>query len=330
MNFEIKKYSANDCNIWDEFIGKSINGTIFHEKNFLNYHSEIKFIDNSLLFYEKGNLKAIFPAALIQKDNLKILKSHPGSSYGGLVIEKNIGLKKSFELVEALIDYSKENNFNQIEFRQAEKIFNIKQCDEIDFALLHNGFLREAEELSTCYDLSNYSGKKSKDILASFDIKARNKFRQSLKYNLKSRQLNIDEVEKFYYILSTNLTKHNAKPVHSVEDMKYLLSQYPNRVKIIGVFEGNELIAGYFILNINKMGWHIFYAAIDYNKSDLRPLNFGFVNLVEYVISQGGRYLNYGISTEQGGKFINWNLFEFKEAFNGSSILRTYWIKKID
>ncbi|MCX6146622.1 MAG: hypothetical protein NTW25_05140 [Candidatus Kapabacteria bacterium] len=329
MNYEIKKYSASDSIIWDKFVNNSINGTIFHERNFLNYHPVNRFKDNSLLFLEKGNLKSIFPAALIEKDGFKILKSHPGSSYGGLVIDRNLGVKKSFELVESLNEYAKNNKFDQIEFRQAEKIFNQTPCDELDFALLHNGFFREAEELSTCYDLTKYYGKKSADILSSFDIKARNKFRQSLKYNLKSRILNYNEVDSFYNLVEQNLKKHNAKPVHSAEDMKFLLNTYPERIKILGVFENDELIAGYFIFNINQLGWHIFYASLDYQKAELRPLNFGYINLVEYVISQGGKYLNYGISTENGGKIINWNLFEFKEAFAGSSILRTYWIKKI-
>lgn len=329
MNYEIKKYSASDSIIWEQFVNDSINGTIFHERNFLNYHPESRFSDHSLLFLERGNLKAIFPAATIEKDGLKILKSHPGSSYGGLVIKNNIGIKNAFNLVNSLVEYANDNEFNQIEFRQAEKIFNQAPCDELDFALLHNGFFREAEELSTCYDLTKYKNKKSADILSSFEIKARNKFRQSLKYNLKSKILNYKEVDSFYNLVEQNLKKHNAKPVHSAEDMKFLLSTYPERIKILGIFEYDELIAGYFIFNINQLGWHIFYASINYQKAELRPLNFGFISLVEYVISQGGKYLNYGISTENGGNVINWNLFEFKEAFGGNGIMRTYWIKKI-
>src|SRR6185295_2299187 len=96
---------------------------------------------------------AIFPAALVEKDGKKILKSHPGTSYGGLVFNENLGIKNAYRLLESLDGYLKENHFCQVEFRLCEKIFHKNPCDEMEFALVRNGYIREAEELSTCYNL---------------------------------------------------------------------------------------------------------------------------------------------------------------------------------
>ena len=41
------------------------------------------------------------------------------------------------------------------------------------------------------------------------------------------------------------------------------------------------------------------------------------------------KYLNYGISTENSGKYINESLLSFKESFNGIGVIRTYWQKEI-
>ena len=39
----------------------------------------------------------------------------------------------------------------------------------------------------------------------------------------------------------------------------------------------------------------------------------------------GYRYLNLGISTEDGGRVINWGLFRFKEGFGARGVVRKYY-----
>lgn len=328
---EVRKFEIANESSWDRFVESSINGTIFHERKFINYHPKDKFKDNSLEFYEKGNLKAVFPAALIEKEGKVILKSHPGTSYGGLVFAKNIGVKTALEYIAALESYCKANGINQIEFRLAEKIFQLSNADEIDFALLHSGFFREAEELSTCYNIEKLQNLKPAEILARFDEKARNKYKQSLKFKLSTRFIDSkEELTAFQAIVASNLEKHSAKPVHSAEDIIYLCRHYPTRCKVMGIYSGTTLIAGFFIINVSEKGWHIFYSSLDYKFAEMRPINFGFLELVIWLKSEGTNYLNYGISTEAGGKIINHSLFEFKESFAGEGILRTYWMKELE
>ena len=89
---EILKYSHNMSSQWDDFVQSSKNGTVFHTRKFLSYHINRKFNDHSLCFKKKNNLVAIFPAAIIKENNHKILFSHPGTSFGGLVIHKNLSM----------------------------------------------------------------------------------------------------------------------------------------------------------------------------------------------------------------------------------------------
>ena len=69
----IEKYNYKMLNIWDDFISKSNNGTIFNKQTFLSYHISRKFKDYSLLFYLKNKLLCVLPAAHIKKNNQEIL-----------------------------------------------------------------------------------------------------------------------------------------------------------------------------------------------------------------------------------------------------------------
>ena len=76
----ITKYTAKYLNQWNDFVLKSNNGTLFHNRNFLEYHLNLKFIDYSLLFFEDKVLIGIIPAAQMKKKNAKVFFSHPGAS----------------------------------------------------------------------------------------------------------------------------------------------------------------------------------------------------------------------------------------------------------
>ena len=78
----IKKYSKNFINQWNDFVSSANNGTLFSNRDFLNYHINRTFQDYSLLFFKNKKIIAVLPAAI--KNNS--LHSHPGASYGGIII----------------------------------------------------------------------------------------------------------------------------------------------------------------------------------------------------------------------------------------------------
>ena len=336
----LNKITKNDLTIeFDKFIDNSINGTIFHKKAFLNYHPIVRFEDNTLLFYKKGTLIAVFPAAkMINKDNGKTtLKSHPGSSYGGLVIDRTMGIEDTFDLIDSLTNYAKTEDFDYIEFRLPEKIFYNSNLDTIDFCLLNRGYYREAEELSNCIELTQFKGldfesfvsKFKSDSIFSSNNKVDRNYRHSLPYGLTANFSNDNQdIEQFYDVLAKTLTKFSTKPVHSLEELKTILNTFPD-THIFVVKHNDKVIAGQFLLKVNQNGYHMFYNAMDYDYQNMRPANYGMLHLIYKLAQKGEKYYNLGISTEKGGKFINYGLFDFKESFNSEGVIRTYWKKEL-
>ena len=64
--FEIKQYSLDDAEKWNEFIAISKQGTFLFHRNYMDYHAD-RFHDCSFILMEKGHIYALFPAN--RKDN---------------------------------------------------------------------------------------------------------------------------------------------------------------------------------------------------------------------------------------------------------------------
>ena len=313
----IEKYGIEKFEQWDEFVENSVNGTIFHTRRFINYHPDDKFEDHSLMFFEKDKLLALFPAVIIEKNVNKVLKSHPGTSYGGLVFKKNLPLDKTFGIINKLENYAFKNDAKQIEFRNSPKIYYSYPVDQYDFALVRKNYLREDEELSTYYYLPDLTGREDMDILTDFSSNTRRNIKRAFKNNLIFTEIRSKkEISCFWDLLKTNLKKHNTEPVHSKEEINWLVDELKNEVNIYGVYKDTKLAAGLMVLRINKLAAHIFYSVIDYDLQETRALNLCVFSLMKKLATDGFKYLNYGISTEDGGKYINKGLFKFKEGFN--------------
>lgn len=88
--FKIIKYTSEHYNLWNDFVADAKNATFLFHRDFMEYHSD-RFEDYSLLIFdEKENLKALFPANRIEND----LFSHQGLTYGGLILDEKANFLK--------------------------------------------------------------------------------------------------------------------------------------------------------------------------------------------------------------------------------------------
>ena len=132
----INKYKAKQLDEWDEFIDASNNGTIFQKQSFINYHKDREFIDNSLIINNNNNPVAVLPAVI--KNN--ILYSHPGSSYGGLVLSQNIEFSIINDIIHALDTYCVNKNLNSIFLINSPCIYHKELDHALDYLLQWNHF----------------------------------------------------------------------------------------------------------------------------------------------------------------------------------------------
>lgn len=327
----IKPYEETDSSLWDSFVDRSINGTIFHRKKFLGYHPSTRFADSSILFYIKNDLAGVFPAAVIESHGKKVLKSHPGSSFGGIVVDKPPGILDANQMVQELMKYASIQGCARIEFRIAPKIYNLYPTDELDFAFRLNGFEIKDVELATCIPLEKFGPAPSEeDIIKTFDDACRRSTRKALSSGLDVRiTQDLNDFASFWEVLAENLKKHSAKPTHAKEELLELKRRFPEDVQLVGVFDGKRIIAGIVTFVVNRNAAHVFYFGSLYEYQEKRGLNLAVLRLIQFAVSRKLKYVNFGISTEKGGQFVNWGLFRFKESFGGHGTTRTYWVKEL-
>ena len=89
--FSIFPYTEEQQERWDRFVmEQSANGTFLQTRRFLNYHPAGRFRDDSRMIFHKQELVAVCPAADGRIDGRRAFRSHPGSTFGGLIVAPSL------------------------------------------------------------------------------------------------------------------------------------------------------------------------------------------------------------------------------------------------
>lgn len=321
----VKNYSKELENQWEEFVDSSVNGTFMQERKFLGYHPSGRFSDHSLIFMDDKRIIAVLPAAVVQQEDKRILVSHPGASHGGLIIKSSLSTKKCLELVSALIEYCTMAGFDYIRLKLVPKVYHKELSDQLDFALRFSGFSIEYTELATVLELKK--GEEFFVKLVMSDTAFRN-YQKSLKSGLSV--VEDADINDFWPILENKLKhNHNAKPAHTLDEIKHLKTLYPDRIKLFAAYEGVTPVAGVLTFLLNDRVINCFYIAHHDSFQHKRPLNLIFGHMMEWGLKNGFSYLDWGISTELKGSRVNTGLFRFKEGYGGHGVLRECYLYEI-
>lgn len=322
----IEKYNDEYEEKWEKFVlNESMNGTFLQTRNFLNYHPKDRFEDASLIVF-KGNstMVAVIPACTIVDGDEKTFYSHMGSTFGGIIISKAFNnIKHVDAIVQALHSYLKENHYNKVVLKNTSDIFSNENANLIDYFLFKEDYA-SYDELSFYIDLKKCEG----DIISNFTSSRRRDYKYSLKNNLEFKKLtSSEEIGLFYNTLCDNLKKFDSKPVHSLEELIDFKENRLNEiVDFYGVYLEDKFVAGSMVFKFTNRIFHTQYLAADSEYLKLFTMNFLDTNLIQLAKEEGYEYFSFGISTEDHGKVLNYNLAEFKEGFGTDySINKTFY-----
>ena len=327
---EILKYENNLIDEWDSFIERSNNGTIFHKQRFLSYHITRSFHDHSLLFKKRGRIVAVFPAAKQQKKSKKILFSHPGASFGG-VVYRDLTYEDCQKILELIEKEALENNFDDIFIIQPPTVFCKYQNDEIvDYCLRRRNYNSNENYLTSVLLVEQNVNNQIRKI-------CRNKNRSESYYNklIEKNSLSfkwVSRFDDFYPILIKNKKKHNASPTHSLEELEKLRLLFPNDVLQLMLYK-DDAIGGMTIFRANQKSIIIFYSMFDYKYNSLQPITLLMQYLIRWSNKNNIKIIDYGVSHQPSSKSsspaklleLNKSLIRFKEEFGCfASIRNTY------
>ena len=315
MTFKIQPFNDELNDRWDAFVRESVNGTLFHTRNFLSYHPEGRFTDASFAVFKKDELFALFPAVRGNWDGKDTLQSHRGASYGGYVYQEGLSISNAYQLTEQLIRHAKNEGMQRIVITLPPIIYNHRLSNYIDFALIQNGFQYRKREVSSIVYLED-------DIdlnVQKFKQTNRTAFRRAMKLGVEVHRS--EDYEAFYRILKKNLKiRHGVQPTHTLEELILLKEMFPDDIRLFGAFAGDEMVAGVVMFDCNRDVSLAFYISHNEERQQYRGVNILFYHIIKDCIERGFRYLDFGIFTVHMEP--NFGLGRFKEGFGSSGILR--------
>lgn len=308
-NYKVIKYSPDFYNKWNDFIKNSKNGTFLFCRDFMDYHKD-RFEDFSLLVFKNEKLVAVLPA---NKVGQKIY-SHQGLTYGGLILKKDVKFNIVIEIFFNLLCSLKESGFENLIMKQVPSIYESIFTEEIQYLM----FVLKAKLIR-------------RDTLSVIDLNNKLKisnnrqegYKKAQKYNLVIKEE--DNFESFWNtILVKNLKeKHNARPVHTIDEINILKKLFPENIRQFNVYNKDKIVAGTTIFESQNVA-HSQYISGDENKNILGSLDFLHIHLVNEIFKRK-KYFDFGTSNENNGLQINKGLQFWKEGFGARTVIQDFY-----
>ena len=311
----IVEYSKEKKELWDAFVENSRTDIFMFKRDYMEYHSD-RFVDGSLLFYVDDNLMGLFPANR-DKDTLI---SHGGLTYGGIVTGENSKQHYVLTFFEELIKYARKNEIRQIVYKPVPHIFHLKTAEEDRYAL----FVYGAEVLevspSTVIDLSRPI-KMAKGRKAQISRATREGVSVIETENLESYE-RVIELENVIL-----MGKHGVRAVHTADELYMLHNRFPENIKLFVASYKGEIIAG-VVIYIYKQVVHTQYIASNETAREIGGVDAIIGQIINKYREQK-RWIDFGISSENGGKYLNEGLISQKEGFGGRTVVYEKYILRI-
>lgn len=312
MSIELLPYESGYADAWDAFCAGAENATILHTQSFLSYHGG-RFKDLSLLVMDAGRLVGLFPAAQSLSDPALVV-SHLGITYGGLVHQGKLRGNRMIEVFEAIVARYAKSGYRCLQYKPPPFIYATMPAQDDIYALFRLGAQRVRCDLSSCIDLA------SRRRLS--ERRRRGLRKAQAKVTLSSDPRLLGEV---WRVIALNLArKHDARPVHSVEELSLLQERFPREIQVRCALMGGVVEAGVIFFNTTRV-WHAQYIAASEVGYELSALDAVFDAAIIEAQQTGARYFDFGTSNEDGGKVLNDGLYRFKSEFGGGGVAHEFY-----
>ncbi|HEV7425538.1 MAG TPA: GNAT family N-acetyltransferase, partial [Thermoanaerobaculia bacterium] len=268
-----------------------------------------RFDDASLLVFDDDTLVALLPANVRARTYI----SHGGLTYGGFIVDARMRAVTMLGVFEATLRHLAGRGIDEWIYKPLPHIYHSMPSEEDLYALFRVGAQLVRRDVATTiargaaapytkgrkYCLNK--GKKSAALFArSYDFEA---FMRVEEQNL--------------------LERHNTAPVHSAAELMMLAERFPDNIKLFVAAAGGELAAGVVVYETAQVA-HAQYIASTPAGREICALDV----LVDHVVRDVYRdkpFFDFGISTEQQGRYLNVGLNQNKESHGGRATVYDWY-----
>lgn len=271
----------------------------------MEYHSD-RFSDNSLLILDdSGTLLALMPANL-KEDTIY---SHGGLTFGGVISDNRMRMQTMLDVFAALMDYLKSDGIRKLVYKTIPHIYHTIPSEEDLYALFRcNAHLTRRDVSSAILqEHKTPLTKERKWCVRKADANGVN----------VSRSCDFDSYMAIEEQVLTS--RHAVKPVHTKEEMNLLATRFPDQIKLFAAERNDEMLGGVIIYESRNVAHCQYIAATECGRK------IGAVDKVlECLINSeyaSKRYFDFGISTEEAGRYLNVGLSEYKNSYGARAVV---------
>lgn len=313
---QVRPFHPSDKDTWEAFVRNANNGTMFHRQQFLAYHAPGKYDFYHLMFYHRNRLISVLPGGILDG----AFWSPVGASYGSFVLP-DIRFERTLQLVDSFLEHLASEGIDRAYLIPPPFIYQKTYSQNLEYALLYRRFGFEYHYISHAIDLRRLGT----EPLSAFDPTARKTIRKIL----REKKLEIREstdYDAFYPILLENKARHNAKPTHTLDELKRLQELVPEHLRLLLVYYRNQPIAGSLLFLCNDRVVLCFYNMLRYEYERLRPIYLLMYEIVRWAKQRGYAWVDIGVSQvpqDPDPMTPSLSLIAFKERFAAHGIIRS-------
>lgn len=318
--YKLQPFSEDYTDEWNEFVEHSINGTIFHRLDFLDYHDEgLKSKAHHLVWLKGEKLFAVMPLSILGDAKVNIARSPYGASYGGIVTRRPLSYEKATLLVSELLEYLKEKRVDEC-YLTFPILPAIKEFSEtLSLVLLEHGFRLANADISSVVKLDgDFKSRLSSSLKRT--VKKAEKDTITCKFNAP--------IDDFWRTMEKTFEKHGSAPTHNYKQLSWLHNRFPKSIYFDVAYYEEQPISGICHFVQNSQLDSSFYLCNDPEYEKLQGLSLLIYKTLQQSKDSGYMYFDFGTSSvNMNGRK---NIFRFKEKFGSVGYFRnTYRWKRM-
>lgn len=280
----------------------------------MDYHQD-RFEDFSLMIYKEEKLFALLPAN--KKED--VVCSHQGLTYGSFILQESAKLFYTFEAFKSMLSFLYSEGIKKLDIRVIPSFYNSIPSDELEYIL----FKANAKLVK-------------RDVIMVIDYTHKLRFQKNRREGINKAKRNglVVKVDGDYdafwkEILIPNLSeKHDASPVHTLDEIKLLASRFPNSIAQVNVYKDDKIVAGTTVF-LTKNVIHPQYVSANADKNVLGSLDL----LYDFIVNDFNdekKYFSFNTSSEEQGVLLNQGLIFWKEGCGARSHVFNNYVLETD
>lgn len=302
----VEPYNPAMAKEWDAFVGASKNGTFLLTRPYMDYHAD-RFPDRSLVIRRNGRLAALLPATV---GGPGVLSSHAGLTYGGFVMAPDSRTQYPLEWLDAIRLRLADEGFHTLVYKAVPTIYHRLPAQEDIYAMFRAGARMEACNIASVVPLPEGALRR---LMRRAAIRME---RHGITVHPAA-----DPAEFWQIIVDDRRTRHNATPVHTLEEIRLLARRFPRNILLLTSRRQGRVIAGAVVYLMPESGvLHLQYAAANAEGFDIYAVDAIYHTLVT-DLCPGYRWFDFGTSNERGGRYLNTGMTAHKEEFGGRPVV---------